>query len=248
MCTRTNDRARPSSPGPARRAIASRDADAARDPSTTPRDPSPAPRVASPTRRRIRARRIRARRAGAWNPSVARVSRAIRATRARFAIRDRPTGRLSRVEARARRGTRRGRGRASSCAASRASRHASRSRRPTATDRPRVLTVYAYETVAPRRVISLFAHTRWPPARSDDTRHPLDARAATAVDDDDDDDDARAARAGVRDRRRDGGVESARARDARTHRTTRADARGDSDPHRVLRKVKLHASGEDVHR
>ena len=120
-------RARPSSPGPARRAIASRDADAARDPSTTPRDPSPAPRVASPTRRRIRARRIRARRAGAWNPSVARVSRAIRATRARFAIRDRPTGRRSRggrarVEARvavavarrrarrrARRGTRRGR-------------------------------------------------------------------------------------------------------------------------------------------
>ena len=89
-------RARPSSPGPARRAIASRDADAARDPSPTPRDPSPAPIVASPTRRRIRARRIRARRAGAWNPSVARVSRAIRATRARFAIRDRPTGRLAR--------------------------------------------------------------------------------------------------------------------------------------------------------
>ena len=122
--------------------------DAARDPSTTPRDPSPAPIVASPTRRRIRARRIRARGAWAWNPSVARYSRAIRATRARFAIRDRPTGRLARVEVRARRGTRRGRGRASPCAASRASRHASRSRRPTATDRPRVLTVCTYETVA----------------------------------------------------------------------------------------------------
>ena len=188
----------------------------------------------------------------AWRGGVEskRRARLARDSRDARAIRDsRPTDGSSLARrARARRGTRRGRGRASSCAASRASRHASRSRRPTATDRPRVLTVYAYETVAPRRVISLFAHTRWPPARSDDTRHPLDARAATAVDDDDDDDDARAARAGVRDRRRDGGVESARARDARTHRTTRADARGDSDPHRVLRKVKLHASGEDVHR
>ena len=121
----------------------------------------------------------------------------------------------------------------------------SRSRRPTATDRPRVLTVYAYETVCPHCL-----PIRHGPLRG--RRPPLEARAATAVDDDDDDDDddARAARAGVRDRRRDGGVESARARDARTHRTTRADAdaRGDSDPHRVLRKVKLHASGEDVHR
>ena len=66
------------------------------------------------------------------------------------AIRDsRPTDGSSlarRARARSRRG--RGRGRASSCAASRASRHASRSRRPTATDRPRVLTVCTYETVA----------------------------------------------------------------------------------------------------
>ena len=37
------------------------------------------------------------------------------------------------------------------------------------------------------------------------------------------------------------------ARATRGRRTT-GDARGDSDPHRVLRKVKLHASGEDVHR
>ena len=194
-----------------------------------------------------RASDSRASRGGVESKRRARLARDSRDARA---IRDsRPTDGSSLARrVRARRRSRRGRGRASPCAASRASRHASRSRRPTATDRPRVLTVYAYETVAPRRVISLFAHTRWPPARSDDTRHPLDARAATAVDDDDDDDDARAARAGVRDRRRDGGVESARARDARTHRTTRADARGDSDPHRVLRKVKLHASGEDVHR
>ena len=189
------------------------------------------PRRSSPRRRAVGFARVvpRAWRVGVESKRRARLARDSRDARA---IRDsRPTDGSSL----ARRGTR-------------ASRHASRSRRPTATDRPRVLTVYAYETVAPRRVISLFAHTRWPPARSDDTRHPLDARAATAVDDDDDDDDARAARAGVRDRRRDGGVESARARDARTHRTTRADARGDSDPHRVLRKVKLHASGEDVHR
>ena len=66
------------------------------------------------------------------------------------AIRDsRPTDGSSlarRARARSRRG--RGRGRAASCAASRASRHASRSRRPTATDRPRVLTVCTYETVA----------------------------------------------------------------------------------------------------
>ena len=191
-----------------------------------------------------RASDSRASRGGVESKRRARLARDSRDARA---IRDsRPTDGSSL----ARRRSRRGRGRASSCAASRASRHASRSRRPTATDRPRVHTVYAYETVAPRRVIALFAHTRWPPARSDDTRHPLEARAATAVDDDDDDDDARAARAGVRDRRRDGGVEKKRARDARTHRTTRADAdaRGDSDPHRVLRKVKLHASGEDVHR
>ena len=207
------------------------------------------PRRSSPRRRAVGFARVvpRAWRVGVESKRRARLARDSRDARA---IRDsRPTDGSSRARrVRARRRSRRGRGRASSCAASRASRHASRSRRPTATDRPRVLTVYAYETVAPRRVISLFAHTRWPPARSDDTRHPLDARAATAVDDDDDDDDARAARAGVRDRRRDGGVESARARDARTHRTTRADARGDSDPHRVLRKVKLHASGEDVHR
>ena len=170
-----------------------------------------------------------ARGAGAWNPSVARVSRAIRATRARFAIRDRPTGRLARG----------GRARVEARVAV----------APTDRDRPTACSHCLHiRNGRPRRVIALFAHTRWPPARSDDTRHPLDARAATAVDDDDDDDDARAARAGVRDRRRDGGVEKKRARDARTHRTTRADARGDSDPHRVLRKVKLHASGEDVHR
>lgn len=230
MCTRTNDHA------PVRRRPVPRVARSLRatpTPRAIPRRRRaiPRPRRSSPRRRAVGFARV-----GFARVARGRGIQASRASRARFARRARDSRFATdrRVVSRA--------------AGARASRHASRSRRPTATDRPRVLTVYAYETVAPRRVIALFAHTRWPPARSDDTRHPLDARAATAVDDDDDDDDARAARAGVRDRRRDGGVESARARDARTHRTTRADARGDSDPHRVLRKVKLHASGEDVHR
>ena len=248
MCTRTNDHA------PVRRRPVPRVARSLRatpTPRAIPRRRRaiPRPRRASPRRRAVGFARV-----GFARVARGRGIQASRASRARFARRARDSRFATDVRV------------VSRAAGSRASRHASRSRsrvavrgvarvearsrsrRPTATDRPRVRTVYAYETVAPRRVLSLFAHARWPPARSDDTRHPLDARAATAVDDDDDDDDARAARAGVRDRRRDGGVESARARDARTHRTTRADARGDSDPHRVLRKVKLHASGEDVHR
>ena len=247
MCTSANDRARPSSPGPALRARASRESDAARDLSTTPlRSLARADRRLADAPSDSRASDSRASRGGVESKRRARLALLPRDARA---IRDsRPTDGSSLARrARARRRSRRGRGRASPCAASRASTHRrGRADRPRPTDRVFSLVRIRNGRPASRhRTVCPYAMA--PCAKR---RPPLEARAATAVDDDDDDDDARAARAGVRDRRRDGGVESARARDARTHRTTRADAdaRGDSDPHRVLRKVKLHASGEDVHR
>ena len=140
MCTRTNDHA------PVRRRPVPRVARALRatpTPRAIPRRRRaiPRPRRSSPRRRAVGFARV-----GFARVARGRGIQASRASRARPARRARDS-RFATV-ARARRGTRRGRGRASSCAASRASRHASRSRRPTATDRPRVLTVCTYETVA----------------------------------------------------------------------------------------------------
>ena len=246
MCTRTNDHA------PVRRRPVPRVARALRatpTPRAIPRRRRaiPRPRRSSPRRRAVGFARVGfarvARGRGIQASRASRASPARRARDSRFAT----VVDLKRVVSRASTFASRSRSRVVVRGVARVEARVAVA--PTDRDRPTACSHCLHiRNGRPRRVIALFAHTRWPPARSDDTRHPLDARAATAVDDDDDDDDARAARAGVRDRRRDGGVESARARDARTHRTTRADARGDSDPHRVLRKVKLHASGEDVHR
>ena len=148
MCTRTNDHA------PVRRRPVPRVARSLRatpTPRAIPRRRRaiPRPRRSSPRRRAVGFARVvpRAWRVGVESKRRARLALLPRDARA---IRDsRPTDGSSlarRARARSRRG--RGRGRASSCAASRASRHASRSRRPTATDRPRVLTVCTYETVA----------------------------------------------------------------------------------------------------
>lgn len=248
MCTRTNDHA------PVRRRPVPRVARSLRatpTPRAIPRRRRaiPRPRRSSPRRRAVGFARVGfarvARGRGIQASRASRASPARRARDSRFATDRRVVARAAGARAFASRS--RSRSRVVVRGVARVEARVAVA--PTDRDRPTACSHCLHiRNGRPRRVIALFAHTRWPPARSDDTRHPLDARAATAVDDDDDDDDARAARAGVRDRRRDGGVESARARDARTHRTTRADARGDSDPHRVLRKVKLHASGEDVHR
>ena len=112
-----------------------------------------------------------ARGAGAWNPSVARVSRAIRATRARFAIRDRPTGRLSRVDVRVVVVVG-----ASSCAASRASRRGrGRADRPRPTDR--VFSLCTHTKRSPRVASSDCLPTRDGPLREATTPDTPSTRA-----------------------------------------------------------------------
>ena len=183
MCPHECARARPSSPGPARRARASRDADAARDPSTTPRAiprrrrAIPRPRRSSPRRRAVGFARVvpRAWRVGVESKRRARLARDSRDARA---IRDsRPTyGSSLARRARARRGTRRGRGRASPCAASRASRRGrGRADRPRPTDR--VFSLCTHTKRSPRVASSHCLPTRDGPLREATTPDTPSTRA-----------------------------------------------------------------------